>query len=892
MTKNAVGPNPLELSEQEHMTIASSLDSLFDRCVQSCDHSDFQTAVGNIREFMSAYKGFYSHFFEEPVEVAPPLTEVPNAAIHRGDQLLGDSCRSAQDVPRTDSSGSMSSSKPLGRYKASRKALSYEYTDDIDSRRWRVEARSRIPRDVCGMILYQRSRCVGIMGRIMHKVSSLEDLRTVISLSKDACLLGMDVLKSMYEAMCIMNARMGRTTKALEYIERMWSHGERRRYRTYETLLNHFEGNLDSEGILQVLRHMVDTAGLTVNGLLLTRVLVAICLSARQELMKHCNGAGSNITSDTMGNLSDQSSDGRSQKHLSSMLGLDCDRESVPVLDAESGNHTLKHPTSTDVDNKARKVKDTLKRQLEEVFQIFSNHACNRVALSARLGYVIYSVFSRAFPDLVRFTHVSPNKLSGNLPINTEHLGGRSAFKNPSGITKDLDQSNFNNGHSKLLQGDGVLPDNSATYGNCVSCNFAVPLVDLGIAERLSVLRRWLQHIYDYNYPEILRLANFYAWLYAPLTAGKGYTCVLDGQNIGYHKRESMSPMDFEKVDIVLQSMISLGERPFIVLPYYCRTRKTVSSSVLTNEAMELLFPGCTLPSALLNQVPVGKHARLKYSDRHKAALIDKWYSQRQVYFCASDSYDDNYFFLANVMSGCAEELHTIATFVKSALALLLQQQGDASMLPEPEIGDYAAAACPSRRPLMMTVTNDTLSNMEIPGVDEGAMRALRDIPLTPYFFTDGWSRRRHSDDRKVVVGQRLRYSLGNVGPINGKFHIPLGYERKVLDYKARHTVLISEHEEGCIEPPISGAYLDTQSDESHNSDQELKQINQWLERHGYNELFNALCDKHGRSYPQTEPRRFPISTKSPEIIKQKFNPTQETRWLCIDLNVLGNTNV
>ncbi|GFE54342.1 ankyrin repeat-containing protein, putative [Babesia ovis] len=850
----------LSMSEAEHMSIASTLDTLFDRCVRTCDNSDFASTVGAITDYMEAYKRSYSRFFEEPVEVSS------NQPAGKGSPQPTDDTASEQ----------------TNRYSASKKALSFDYSDenipaqDGDRRRWHVAAKARVPRDVCSLILYHRKRCVGIMGRMMQKVSTLDDLKTVTRVSREASRLGMDVLKGMYEAMSMINAKMGRTDRALEYIERMWSHGERRRYRTYEPLLTNFEEHWNGEGILRVLRHMVEKAKLPVSGLLFTRVAVIICLSTRHQLVS---------TSSTTGGTQTQGSETTSISETSPLDNMDPDVMETalgnpePMMDPHSA---MSSPGTTTLEqSKITQVYKTLGRQLHELLEIYRQHACNRIALSSRLGYVIYSIFSRTFPNVVKFTHVSPCTSSES------HLAADDHTTSGNDLQRNI------------------------SYGNCASCNYQLPLVDLPQSERLSVFRKWLQHIYDYNYPEIIRIANFYTWLHAPMVDGKGYTCVLDGQNIGYHQRESMSPLNFHKIELVLQEMLQRGERPFIVLPYYARTQRTchLSDDTLHLETLQLLFPGSTMPPQLASIQSRTEPSRLKRYDANKIALIDKWYTLRQAYFCASESYDDNYFFLANVMSGSAEELHVLAGFVKSSLELLLLQAGhkdleeSGTFLPDPKVEDYLpTVGRPPPRPVMMTVTNDTLGNLDIPGVDEHSMRILRDIPLTPYFFADSSSKGRNATSgssaaQRPVVGQRLRYSLETRASDNGRYHIPLGYERKVIDYRARHTVSVSSRESPCIEPPLSGAYLDTvgHTDDmkDHNNDQELKQVNSWLDKYGYAELLHGLGEGPTDSGSRRRfARRFQISTKTPEIIKQKFNPSQQTRWLCVDISSLGDVGV
>ncbi|ORM39565.1 Orotidine 5'-phosphate decarboxylase [Babesia sp. Xinjiang] len=849
---NTVGS---ETSEDEQLKVTSRLGILFERCMRTCDNSDFQSTVKAVTEYMKAYETFFSRFFEEPVEL--PVSTLVDASVQGNARSVDpdNDLASGTDDHRTEAQ-----TKDKKRNKHSESALSYEYTEDTGSssdgcRRWHVAAKPRVPREFCRLIVHHRKRCVGIMGRMMRKVSTLDDLRTVTIVCRDASRLGIDVLKGMYEAMSMIHAKFGRTDKALEYIERMWSAGERRRYRSYEPLLTYFEEHWDGEGMLRVLHHIVEKAKLPVSGLIFTRVLVTICLSVRNKLFS---------------------------------LGHDASGTT-----AVSGTHpeaTVLQASPTICDMYA-----TLRRQLSDALDIYQKHSCNRISLSSRLGYAIFSVFSKSFPNVVKFTHVSPVEP----PISSETIpAGYSGYPNTYGsYGMELQSGSSPN---------RMLPAYNETHGSCASCEHQVPLLDLSDDKRLFVFTKWLQHIYDYNYPEIIRLANFYAWLHAPLREGQGYTCVLDGQNIGYNKRESMSPMNLRKIDAVLQVMLQRGERPFIILPYYART-KFIAAAVndtLGPDTLDLLFPGNSLGEAsitLSNSPP----PRAKRHSADEAALIDHWYSSRQAYFCESRSYDDNYFFLANVMTGRAEELEVLARFVKSSLELSLSQKTGtyegtvAANLPKPKVEDYLPTlGRPPHRPVMMTVTNDTLTNLDIPGVDEDSLRILRDIPLTPYFFTSdpGLCSKQHVSkgvgSYRVVVGERLRYSLEMNSSGCGKYHIPLGYERKVIDYRARHTVWVTGDEQPRIEPPLSGAYLDSSGHPGEtsdpNNDQELKQVNTWLENHGYSELLYGLGEvPSNRGSPRRYSRRYAISTKAPEIIKQKFNPSQETRWLCIDLTAL-----
>ncbi|GIX62448.1 pentatricopeptide repeat containing protein, putative [Babesia caballi] len=820
----------LGMTEDELIEVSSSLDNFFDRCVKACENSDISSAVSAIRDYVKAYEVYFSPFFELPVEAPVPPPGEPTQEPTPPDT-------SDAPVPRKQSrrNGADKDTEP-----SPDDALSYCFTaeeagidDGGGNRRWHVAIKPNVSRFVRRLIANHRKRCVGIMGRAMHQVSTLDELKAVTSVSREASRLGMAVLKGMYDAMSVIHAKLGRADRALEYLERLWSVDKRRRHRSYEPLLNYFEEHLDGDGMLKVLRHMTEVGRLPVSGLIFTRVVVTIALSARSSLQPL--GVG----------LPDPSGD---------------------------------HPPSGSNDHLSQ-LYDKLRRQLRDALDVFHTHTCNRISLSARLGYVIFTVLSGIHPDLAKFTHVSPSDLADFAPA--------SAIP-PS---------------PPALPGAHPPDRRPTSYGICHSCGHHLPLIDLSVRDRLSVFRNWLQHIYDYNFPEIARLANFYAWLHEPLRRGEGYTCVLDGQNIGYHKRQPMSPLDLRKVDAVVREMVRRGERPLIVLPYYARANSPAaeSSDALEPQTLDLLFPGHGLPPRPI-ELSGAAPRRSKRYNRDEIALVDRWCELRQVYFCKTGSYDDNYFFLANVMTGCAEELAVLARFLRASLELSgttdKAQTGSslAAKLPSPAASHYPpAGGLPPHRPLMITVTNDTLTNLEIPGVDDHLMRALRDIPLTPYFFTfdEGW---RSADSGgygyNVVVGERLRYSLEMSAHGLGRYHIPLGFERRVLDFGARHTVWVSRQERPRVEPPPAGGFLDPFASSAGQSefgaDQELKQVNAWLAKCGYDELLRALeAGLPERDQRRRHSRAWAISTKTPEIIRQKFNPSQQTRWLCVDLSAL-----
>ncbi|KAK1443169.1 hypothetical protein BgAZ_200450 [Babesia gibsoni] len=849
----------LSITEDERLKACYTLDTLFARCVSACESDDLSEAMSAIQDYIKGYDSLFSRFFEERAEV--PLQNGNDETSASSGTFDSDSLNG------TLADGGAGSSYPEEVSAASDKSLSFYYTvDDVEPdgrnrrRRWHVSVKAGVPQSVRKLIMQYRKRCMGIMSRAMHKVSSMEDLKIVTNVSREAARYGMTVMTAMYYAMSVIHAKYGRFNKALEYIERMWKHGERRRHRSYEPLLCHFEENLDSDGMVCVMRHMVDLGGLPVSGLMFTRVMMTLCLATRRQLME-LSARDSNSQQESLS--MDKNNAGRVSGQLSPTGAFE-----VPTTREE--------------------IYSNLKRHVQEVLNLYQKHACSKVSLSSRLGYVISSVFETVAPGLISLTHVSP-------------------YESSNGLANTANKAAISQGETDTThQGRLIKALHSTSHGQCFSCGEKLHLLDLSPIDRFGVFRSWLQHIYDYNFPEVGRLANFYAWLHSSLAEGMPYTCILDGQNIGYHKRQLMNPLDLQKIDTVVHEMIMRGEHPLVVLPYYARVRRdeTVAYDVVNPDTLKLLFPTTAMEEPIaLSKMKPGRPMRFTTEE---IAIVDRWCDMKQAYFCSSASYDDNYFFMANVMTGSAEELELMARFLKSSLELSLRKEGNKrvldmlSQVPTPKVDDYFPVANRiAGWPLMITVTNDTFTNLEIPGVDEQLMRALRDIPLTPYFFTGGLNQgyvkggnTRSGQGQRVLVGNRLKYSLEMSYDGKGKYHIPLGYERKVIDFKARHMVSIYKYEHPRIEPPLVGAYLEppaaTGQQYDHNIDQELKQTNSWLEKYGYNDILAALEDK----CPKEEQRRwknkgYVISTKTPEIIKQKFNPSQETRWLCVDLSVL-----
>ncbi|KAK1936325.1 hypothetical protein X943_002781 [Babesia divergens] len=869
------------MSEEERLKVCSTLDTLFSRCVTACENDSISTVMSAIMDYINMYGSFFSPFFENPVEVhrQSAVDEVVGDGI--GDPDLS---HNAADKSSCDGSSEAQNEVDVASA-SSDKCLNFYYTvDDVgpdgknECRRWYVSIKPGVSRAVRRLILQYRKRCMGIMGRAMHKVSTMEDLIGVTRVSREASRFGMTVTKAMYDAMSVIHAKLGRFEKALGYIERMWLLGERRRYRSYEPLLTYFEEHLDGEGMISVLHHMVDRAGLPMSGLMFSRAMVTLGLLARRRLLEL---RGHSVPPD------DITAAGRHYE-----VDFDSDTP-AQVTGSYNGHGTARNTAPTTV----AEVYTTLKRQMHEVLDIYHKNSFNRISLSSRLGYVISSVFESVVPGVVQMTHVSPSDHQSAL---------KSGFPSPS----ELEEADRGGGPVADPYGHKGPVGHSQVYtgshGACFSCGEKLHLVDLPVEDRLSVFRSWLQHIYDYNFPEIVRLANFYSWIYADMREGRGYTCILDGQNIGYHKRQLVNPLDLAKIDTVVREMVDRGERPLIVLPYYARVRADSSKSddVVEPETLSLLFPGHNLPRMpiVLSNKTSGRPKR--YSPE-EVSILDRWCNARQAYFCAHGSYDDNYFFMANVMTGCAEELEVMARFLRSSLELSFAKNGNKgdstliSQLPAVTLEDYAhIAGHIPRRPVMITVTNDTFTNLEIPTVDESLMRALRDIPLTPYLFSGQatsrgvfGSHRRSAYGYKVLVGNRLRYSLEMQDSGTGMYHIPLGYERKVIDYRARHTLVVHKNSQPRVEPPLSGhmeSPVHSGEPAGHNVDQEIKQINTWLEKYGYDKLLSGL-DATSPDYDsyRRKSRGYVISTKTPEIIMQKFNPSQQTRWLCVDLNRL-----
>ncbi|CDR94705.1 hypothetical protein, conserved [Babesia bigemina] len=861
----------LDMTEEEHVIASSNLFKLFTRCVNACDSDNFDFAVETIVDYVNAYGKYCSPFFKEPVEVTAPAPgsdasdEGPESSVDESNADAEDEAFEHKKIP------------PI-----SDRSLSYHYTSeevgiDVDGaqRRWRVAIKPNVSRTVRRLIIQHRKLCAGIIGRAMHKVSSLDDLRAITTVSRDAARLGIVVLKGMYAAMCVIHAKLGRAEKAFKYLERMWALGDRRRHRSYEPLFEYFEEHLDGDGMLRVLRHLVEVGGMPVSGLIFTRILVTIGLSAKHRLLElgHSNPV-----------------EDRASAHGPSRPGLPADQAtSLGSNNRISATANMKSDKQRDA---LSEVYGTLRRQLTEALEIFHKHSCNRVSLSSRLGYVVSTVLSDVVPGLVHYTHVSPADSSTLSTSGTAVL--TNSFSDHGGAGNKIPHSH--------------APPDAESHGVCAKCKRHLPLIQLSVEDRLTVFRSWLQNIYDYNFPEIIRLANFYAWLHAPMRNGVGYTCILDGQNIGYHRRQDLSPLDFYKIDTVLREMVRRGERPLVVLPHYARANSPAACDVLEPETIDLLFPGHKLPRKPITLSSATPSRPKRYSAA-EIDVINRWTDSKQVYFCKVGSYDDNYFLLANVMTGCAEELAVLGGFLKSSLNLSLAQRNEtgasvlAADLPDPKVEDYVHAVDPAmRRPMMITVTNDSLANLEIPGVEERLMRALRDIPLSPYFFTsdEGWHGGAYTGSTasgyggNAVIGQRLKYSLEMYSSGRGVYHIPLGYERKVIDYRARHTVLVTRNERPRIDPPAAGVFLDTPGPSArkgeHNIDAELVQVQAWLDKHGYTELLQRLGPRMPeRNTRLRHPRGYAITTRTPEAMKQKFNPSQQTRWLCVDLSAIDN---
>ncbi|GBE60144.1 pentatricopeptide repeat containing protein, putative [Babesia ovata] len=859
----------LDMTEEEHVVASSNLFNLFTRCVKACDSDDFEFAVETIVDYVKGYDKYCSPFFQEPVEVTTPV--LPSDKSHEDPA-------SSLDDANTDAEGEAVEHKKAA--SISDKSLSYHYTSeevgiDVDGaqRRWRVSIKPNVSRTVRRLIMQHRKLCAGIIGRAMHKISTLDDLRAITSVSRDAARLGMVVLKGMYAAMCVIHAKLGRAEKAFKYLERMWALGDRRRHRSYEPLFEYFEEHLDGDGMLSVLRHMVEVGGMPMSGLVFTRVLVTIGLSAKRGLL--------DLGKSTP--VEDSAS-----SHRLSMAELPADDVTRKV--SNEGAHATNASPRNGKRAALSEVYGTLRRQLTEALEIFHKHSCNRVSLSSRLGYVVSTVLSDVVPGLVHYTHVSPG---GPFTPSTTKVSINSLRDDRGAV------------HTTSHSHD---PDEGESHGVCAKCKHHVPLVQLSVEDRLTVFRSWLQNIYDYNFPEITRLANFYAWLHAPMREGMSYTCILDGQNIGYHRRQDLSPLDFYKIDTVLREMVRRGERPLVVLPHYARANSPAACDVLEPETIDLLFPGHKLPRKPITLSSASPSRPKRYSAA-EIDMINRWTDAKQVYFCKVGSYDDNYFLLANVMTGCAEELAVLGGFLKSSLSLSLAQKDEtdtsvsAADLPDPKVEDYVNAVDPAlHRPMMITVTNDSLANLEIPGVEERLMRALRDIPLSPYFFIgdEAWRGNAHTGSSaggyggNAVVGQRLKYSLEMSSSGNGRYHIPLGYERKVIDYRARHTVWVTRNEKPRIDPPAAGLFLDTLGPSpkkgEQNMDPELVQVQAWLDKHGYTELLQRLGPRMPeRNIRLRHPRGYGITTRTPEAMKQKFNPSQQTRWLCVDLSAIDN---
>ncbi|UKK00857.2 hypothetical protein MACK_000931 [Theileria orientalis] len=476
----------------------------------------------------------------------------------------------------------------------------------------------------------------------------------------------------------------------------------------------------------------------------------------------------------------------------------------------------------------------------------------------------------RTIMDMYRHNHLHT--------FNITHELGKIIENNFSNIAPGLFKST-------LIASDGVHS------GICESCKTRISFRDISEADRFELFSKLITTIYTNSPNELVGLYEFYKFLLNAKDSGNAYTCVIDGQNVGY-SRNILRVLSWSKVYYSYSFMKSIGENALIVIPE--GSVKYISAYLQRKDPLQL---------QLLNQLKENK----------------------AIYMTKRESYDDNFFLLAGISSFSNKEieffnehmnkinssgsrkgdLETTDIIVENGLGSdnvkrvdLIDTHRIRSVNSGGSDSDGSTQAITNRNVIILT--NDKLSNLNIDDVDQDVLEKWKDYSLINFKVMN------ISNREMLILGQRLKYTFSIVSD-GDTLHIPTGYDRVFTNISesvkcmfemrnalnsTRFIVNLCEERETPIKKWIESnyEYLYNMSDHSTPAGGNIGGIranggsNRLVNSDYNNDGMNAVSSKNFTQFVDT------LHHKSPEIAKLMFSPDEKSMWLCVDLGAIDRT--
>ncbi|BAM39623.1 conserved hypothetical protein [Theileria orientalis strain Shintoku] len=445
-------------------------------------------------------------------------------------------------------------------------------------------------------------------------------------------------------------------------------------------------------------------------------------------------------------------------------------------------------------------------------------------------------------------------------------------------ITHELAQI-IENHFSDIAPGlfkSAFVTSDTVNSGICESCKRRISFRDISEADRFELFAKLIKTIYNSSPNELIGLYEFYKFLLKAKDSGNPYTCVIDGQNVGY-SRNILRVLSWSKIYYSYSFMRSLGENALIVIPE--GSVKYISAYLQRKDPLQL---------KLLNQLKESKG----------------------IYMTKRDSYDDNFFLLAGISSFSKKEIEFFNEYMGKMSSSGLYK-GDletrGSIVQNGSGSDDAKKAINDRNVIILT--NDKLSNLNIDDVNQEALERWKDYSLINFKVMN------ISNREMLIMGQRLKYTFSIVSD-GDTVHIPTGYDRVFTNISesvkcelemrnamnsTQFSVNLCEERETPIKKWIESnyEYLYNINDHSAFADGNEGGItgnggsnrlvsvtaNNGSGGTDYNlEGLNAVDTKNFTRFVDT------LHHKSPEIAKLMFSPDEKSMWLCVDLSAVDRT--
>uniref|UniRef100_A0A3B0MYU0 Uncharacterized protein n=1 Tax=Theileria annulata TaxID=5874 RepID=A0A3B0MYU0_THEAN len=406
--------------------------------------------------------------------------------------------------------------------------------------------------------------------------------------------------------------------------------------------------------------------------------------------------------------------------------------------------------------------------------------------------------------------------------------------------------------------------DSTVPHGLCDLCNTKINFQDISDPDRFEIFSNMLKTIFNTTVKEFFPLFNFYKFLLRGTVRGKPYTCIIDGQNVGFYKNNCWV-LDWNKLLDAFYFFESAGENPLIVLPFR-----------IYNKLM----------------------AHLEKMDKPSFDLFDILNESKSIYLTNNYSYDDNYFLLAGIVKFTEGEIKLFDHFIN-------QTSVDESYYASIEycLSKIKNDQFKKSDKNTIIVTNDRLSNLLIEDVNTEVLNTWKNYSLINFTAFNPKGR--------LTMGRRINYTFSVVSD-NDKFHIPIGYDRIFTNSNEIH-----KFELGLNIPSGTSSF----SGSSRSPEQgkiSIKFLNQeetpnknWIRDNQHllfdttnlmpnpvttdNDIFKESDSRYHR-YESTD-NDFKHSNdryrnvfceiyhNSPEIVEQMFIPNSKSKWLCIDLS-------